>query len=591
MSTLTEKEAKMFHNDAKKWPNSIACVSLMLLLFLGGQPAIQVISAQPDIAFNSEMLSTPRKTAFTFMHWQQTGHIQPTFVAKTMQTVPDLNTEQAYERAQKLRQIFDARGLLVDYETIPNKPNYTDSLSGLPQYILFPELPEIYLVKKDSIWVFSKASVQAIPNLYADTFSFFVENILNNLPDTLRQSWLGLDVWQYIALFFWLLTGLLVRKLVEFVLQNYIKRLAAKTKTSWDDHLIHSVDKPAGFIAMMVFYWLTASNLQLSITFNYYLINGLEVAISAGIIWLVYKFIDLIADMLTEVTSRTESKLDDQLVPLIRKSLKILIVIIGVLFILQNNGINVASLLAGLGLGGLAFALAARDTLANFFGSVTIFIDKPFQIGDWVKTGDVEGTVEEVGFRSTRIRTFYNSLISVPNSVIANTDVDNLGLRKYRRVKMMLNLTYDTPPEKLEAFVEGIKAIIVANKHMWKDFYEVHFNQFGPHSLDVLVYCFLEVPSWSDELQQKHNFFMEILRLAKDIGVSFAYPTQTLHVDSFKKSDEPENQNKQTISESELAATIFRYGPGGEKSSPEGVRLYKDGDEVDFGANTKHRGS
>ena len=591
MSIFTKKMPNMFHNNFKVILRSFKYFPLVFVLLLLWQPAISSVAAQPDVDFNPNMLSTPRKAAFTFMHWQQDGHKQPEFVAKTMQIAESLSTEQRYERAQKLRQLLDARGLLVDYEEIPNKPNYTDSLSGLPQYILFPELPEIYLMKKDSIWVFSKASVQAIPDLYADTFSFFVENILNNLPEMFKQPWLGLEIWQYFALFFWLLAGLLVRKLIEFFLQNYIKRLASKTKTEWDDNLILSIDKPAGFIFMMVFYWLTASNLQLSIDFNYYLINGLEVAISAGIIWLIYRFVDLLADMLTEVTFKTESKLDDQLVPLVRKSLKILIVIIGVLFILQNNGINVASLLAGLGLGGLAFALAARDTLANFFGSVTIFIDKPFQIGDWVKTGNVEGTVEEVGFRSTRIRTFYNSLISVPNSTLANTDVDNLGLRKYRRVKMMLNLTYDTPPEKLEAFVEGIKAIIVANKHMWKDFYEVHFNQFGPHSLDVLVYCFLEVPSWSDELQQKHNFFMEILRLAKDIGVSFAFPTQTLHVDSFKENGDSEHQNIQAVSESELAATIFRYGPGGEKSSPEGVRLYKDGDEVDFGANTKHRGS
>ena len=191
---------------------------------------------------------------------------------------------------------------------------------------------------------------------------------------------------------------------------------------------------------------------------------------------------------MTVITDRTENKLDDQLVPLIRKSLRFFVVTMGIILILQNNGYNVASLIAGLGIGGLAVALAARDTLANFFGSITIFLDRPFRIGDWVTIGKVEGVVEEVGFRSTRIRTFYNSLVSVPNSNVSNSDIDNYGMREYRRLKTVLNLTYATTPEQIEAFVEGIKAIVKANKHFRQDFYEVHFTTFGAHSLDVLVY-------------------------------------------------------------------------------------------------------
>jgi len=564
-------------------------VSIFLALFFLSLVGTNISLAQPELEFDKSMLETPRRTAHTFLHWQQEGHKKPLYVQKTMQLAKNLTPEERYERADKLRQILDSRGLLVDYKQIPNNPNYVDSLSGLPQYIFFREIPEIYLVKQDSVWLFSESSIQAIPELYSETFSFFVENVLSHLPDGLQQEFVGLALWQYFAIFLWLLVGLVLRKIFEFILDNYLRKLVDKTTSQWDDKLIQSLEKPAGFTFLMSFFWLTATNLQLSVTINYYLINGLRIAMSVGAIWILYNIMDVFSEALRDITSKTDSKLDDQLVPMVRKSMKILIVIIGVLFILQNNGINVASLLAGLGLGGLAFALAARDTLANFFGSLTIFIDQPFQVGDWIKSGEVEGTVEEVGFRSTRIRTFYNSLISVPNSTLANTDVDNLGLRKYRRVKMMLNVTYNTPPEQLEAFVEGIKAIIRANDYMWKDFYEVHFNQFGPHSLDVLVYCFLEVPSWSDELQQKHNFFMEILRLAKEVGVEFAYPTQTIHVDSFH--DDKPRQPGAYRSEEELASAVWSFAPGGSKSSPEGVKLKKDGDEIDFGAHTQHRGS
>ncbi|MEP5834950.1 MAG: mechanosensitive ion channel family protein, partial [Balneola sp.] len=340
--------------------------------------------------------------------------------------------------------------------------------------------------------------------------------------------------------------------------------------------------KPSGFIFMMFFWLATFTNLQLSVTVNHYLSLILEIAVSVGFIWLFYNLSDVFSKYLGVLTSKTETKLDDQLVPLIRKTLRFFVLVMGIILILQNNGYNVASLIAGLGIGGLAVALAARDTLANFFGSVTIFVDKPFRIGDWIKVAGVEGTVEEVGFRSTRIRTFYNSLVSVPNSNISNNEVDNLGHREYRRLLTTLNLTYSTSPEQMEAFVEGIKAIVKSNSHFRQDFYEVHFNAFGAHSLDVMVYVFFKVPDWSTELQQKHNFFLEVLKLAKEVGVEFAFPTQTLHVDSFHK-DEP-RQVGEPRTEEELAASVTEYGPNGSKSNPDGLRIFKDGKEVDFGS-------
>lgn len=527
-------------------------------------------------------LATPQKAVHTFLHWQQTGHQELNKVATTMKLHGGTKDEKI-ELAVELKKVLDARGLLVIYDAIPNNREYVDSLSGLQQYILFNELPEVYLTKQGADWVFSEATIKEIPQLYRQTFSSLVEAALSKLPDSVKSEWLGLKIWQYIALFCWLLIGLVLRKIFEFILDNYIKRLAKKTKFEWDDDLIEELNKPAGFIFMMSFWFATYTNLQLSVTVNHYLSLVLEIAVSIGFIWLFYNLSDVFTKYLGVLTSKSETKLDDQLVPLIRKTLRFFVLVMGVILILQNNGYNVASLIAGLGIGGLAIALAARDTLANFFGSITIFIDKPFRIGDWIKVGSVEGTVEEVGFRSTRIRTFYNSLVSVPNSNISNNDVDNLGLREYRRLLSTLNLTYSTSPEQMEAFVEGIKAIVKSNSHFRQDFYEVHFNAFGAHSLDVMVYVFFKVPDWSTELQQKHNFFLEVLKLAKEVGVEFAFPTQTLHVDSFHK-DEP-RQVGEPRTEEELAASVSDYGPNGSKSNPDGLRIFKDGKEVDFGSS------
>src|SRR5690606_12151232 len=263
--------------------------------------------------------------------------------------------------------------------------------------------------------------------------------------------------------------------------------------------------------------------------------------------------------------AKTESKLDDQLVPLVRKALKVVTVIAGVLAILQNLNVNVASLLAGLGIGGVAVALAAKDTVANFFGSIMIFVDKPFQIGDWINVAGVEGIVEEVGFRSTRVRTFYNSLVTIPNAKFTELSVDNYGKRRYRRVYSTLNLTYDTTPEQMQAFVEGIRAIIRANPYTRKDYYEVHMSGFGQHSLDVMVYYFFRVTSWSDELRERHNVYLEIMRLAKALGVEFALPTRTLHIES-AAAPGAAREIPPPASEVRLAEICRSFGPEGELS-------------------------
>jgi MscS family membrane protein len=563
-------------------------IVLMLLPVLGwGQPTQSIRASEQ--ASSETLLRTPRRAVHTFLHWQQEGHRNPNLVVQTMRQATNTSTQERYELARKLRMVLDARGLIINYDAIPNQPAYIDSLSGQHQYILFSSLPEVYLVRRDSLWMFSETTIDRIPSLYREHFSVAMDFMLEHLPQFFNKSYLGLQLWQYAAILFLLLIGLVIRKLFEFFIHQHMLRLAKKSTTTWDDQLLNEIERPAGFTLLMVFFWITYTNLQLSVTTNYYISNILEISVSGGLVWLLYNLSNVLSDYLSELTSKTESKLDDQLVPLIRKSLKIFIVIVGILFILQNNGVNVASLIAGLGLGGLAFALAARDTLANLFGSITIFLDKPFQIGDWIKTPSVEGTVEEVGFRSTRIRTFHNSLISVPNAKMADAEVDNLGLREYRRLKTVLNLTYSTSPEQMEAFVEGIKAIIKANEHMRQDFYEVHFYNYGPHSLDVLVYCFLSVETWSEELQQRHNFFLEVMRLAKEVGVEFAFPTQTLHVDSFY-GDSPRKVGTEH-SEDELAAAVTAFAPGGRLSRPNGPQLHQDGETIDFAASLKRSGS
>jgi MscS family membrane protein len=299
----------------------------------------------------------------------------------------------------------------------------------------------------------------------------------------------------------------------------------------------------------------------------------IKVIFNFSVVWIAYNLSSLVGDFLQARAMKTDFELDDQLVPLISKTLRLLTLVIGVLMALENLNYNVMSVVAGLGLGGLAFALAAKDTAANIFGSMMILSDRPFRVGDWVKFRDVEGVIEEVGFRSTKVRTFYNSLISVPNSVVAQESIDNFGRRAYRRVKTNLGITYDTPPEKVEAFLEGLKNIVKANPRTRKDYYHVVFSGFGPSSLDIMLYFFLRVPDWSEELVERQNIYLEILRLANRIGVDFAFPTQSVHVESFPDKN-PHQRHQEDWSTSNLKQNASLFGPKGDQSRPSGLGIF-----------------
>ncbi|KAA3618072.1 MAG: mechanosensitive ion channel family protein [Calditrichaeota bacterium] len=516
-----------------------------------------------------QRFSTPRQTITNFIYWQ--NHNRLDIAAQALSSDTTLSLTDRKELARKLKHTLDARGMFIKMTDYPDDPDFVDQITGVQEVLLSQQLPQISLKKYGNQWLFTPDAIKAIPELYQSTFSTSIEKLIGSLPTWLQEKIIGFAFWQILGLFLILLFGLILRKLAEFFLTRFAERLHKHTKTEWDELIVRSAMKPIGLFIMAGFYYLTYANLRFGVTLNQYMRYILLILIYSSIIWMIYRLIDVLENYLTRITSATESKLDDQLVPLIRKTLKVFVVILGTIFILQNLEVDVASLLTGLGIGGLAFALAARDTLANFFGSITIFIDKPFQVGDWVVAGNIEGTVEEVGFRSTRIRTFYNSLVSVPNAKIADNAVDNLGLRQYRRFKTNLGLSYSTTADQMQAFVEGIRAIVLANPFTRKDYYEIHFNDYGEYSLNVLVYVFFTVPNWSKELIERHNLLLEILRMAEEIGVEFAFPTQTLHVDSV-----PEKKPRQVgknLSRVQMAEKIAAFGPDGELAQPGGPKL------------------
>jgi MscS family membrane protein len=255
-------------------------------------------------------------------------------------------------------------------------------------------------------------------------------------------------------------------------------------------------------------------------------------ALYAAAAWLSMIAANLLAEAFVASEHLRQHSLDSQL---IRLGMRLVGVAIAAGFLIQGSyelGFPTYSVIAGLGVGGLAVALAARDSLANLLGSMLIMIEKPFRVGHYVRVAGGEGTVEDVGFRSTRIRTSDNSLLSIPNNSIVDAKIENLSLRSMRHQKLLLQVTYGTAREKLEELVGGVTRLLAEHPKTNKANIYVRFNDFGESSLNILVYFYLETASYSEELEKREEILLSIMKLAEQLHIEFAFPTRTLLIET-----------------------------------------------------------
>ena len=386
------------------------------------------------------------------------------------------------------------------------------------------------------------------------------------MPSPVTLNWLhdsviGIEVWQFIGLGVMAVLIVAARFLILWGITALIRRRIQPHRHQFWEHELRRLHRPLLFMLAAITLAIGFPILDFDADVENVVAILTSFAATLGGVLVGFRLVDAAADYWREVASETDSKLDDQLVPLARTAGKLFVGAIGGVFILQNLDVNITSLIAGLGLGGLAVALAAQDTLKNLLGGATILADKPFQVGDWVIVGDIEGTVEQVGFRSTRVRTFADSLITVPNARITDTAVNNMGQRTWRRYSTTVGIAYHTDPDRIQAFVEGIRAIVRANPSMRHDYYIVELHSFGASSLNVMVYTFIGASNWNEELRTRHVFNLDIIRLAQELQVEFAFPTQTLHIASSTEGDQPMPPMRDR---SDLARTIDDFAPDGQ---------------------------
>ncbi|EIC20429.1 mechanosensitive ion channel family protein [Thiorhodovibrio frisius] len=470
----------------------------------------------------------------------------------------EINLLVRKERGKDLAwQLIDLLGLLPDP---PSAEKLSDAPDSEPVIIYQTEAGRIRLSRSaGNAWLFDPTTLEQIPPL-RDELDQIAEAVppasesqpvsqalapkpdrshlpwqirfRHSLPAPMRHTSFVLENWIWLALLGLILLGLVMDKLASLLLRSLVRIGKRRTAFAEIKSVSDDILRPWGLMAMALVWWAGINLLSLPEGALLVLLVAVKFLASLSGVWAAFRLVDVTGAYLSYRAALTETKLDDALVPLVPRTLKIFVAVIGLVFIADNLKIDVSSLLAGLGLGGLAFALAAKDMVQNLFGSLTVLLDRTFLVGDWILVGEIEGTVESIGFRSTRIRTFYNSLVTVPNSRFITAEVDNMGLRRYRRYSTKLGITYDTPPERIEAFCEGLRELVRQHPYMRKDYFHIYLNHFGNSSLEVLVYVFWQTPDWSTELRERHRFLLDVLRVGKELGVEFAFPTQTLYLKS-----------------------------------------------------------
>ncbi|MEN2283844.1 mechanosensitive ion channel family protein [Algoriphagus sp. SE2] len=521
---------------------------LLLCLFsLAYSSYGQLITEQQDLKeITDEVnLSSPYHTTLTFFYNLEEANFHPDKAAETL-NLKGVTSQNGDNLSVKLKQIFEGKGVIIRTSEIPNEQDYRDTTSGYDQIYYFDKskLPGIFLEKVGSQWKFSAFTVGQINNLHKETYPFGTAKLLDLLPKIGNDEYLGFHLWQLVGLLVLIFVVFLSHLLFTFLVDRGLLYILKRFGYGYiGEHYLLPVARITSFYLIVLLLALFLPVLQLPTGIWAWIIVIINTLKPFLITVIFYKIVDVIAAYFSKLAERTESTLDDQLVPLIRKSLKAFVVIIGTLFVLKEGlNLDIIPFLTGLSIGGVAIALAAQDTIKNFFGSIMIFLDRPFQVGDWITSGDLDGTVEEVGFRSTRVRTFRNSVMYIPNGKVADATIDNHGLRQYRRFYSTITITYDTPPDLVEEFVKGLREIVLSHPNTRKDTFHVYFNNLSSYSLDIMFYIFFEVPTWAEELRCRHEVLIKIMKLANSLDVRFAFPTQTVHMETFpeKKSLSPE---------------------------------------------------
>jgi MscS family membrane protein len=378
-------------------------------------------------------------------------------------------------------------------------------------------------------WVFWSGTLLGVEGWYASLDDRWARD---HLPAVLvRPGPRHLAYWQWLALPLLLLAGYLLGRALAWALLRVLRALAARSDATWDDELVVRLRGPVVLLASVLSVMVLLPTLTLQESAETLLMGVLTHAgVPLALAWGTLRSVDVLAASLDRspwLVPRPEAR---ALLPLGRKVLKVTLVVGVVMAILQALGYPVTSIVAGLGLGGLVVALAAQKTLENLFGSIALSVDQPFHPGHFVKVGEVVGTVENVGLRSTRIRTLDRTLVTIPNGKLADMQVENYSPRDRFRLNCVVGIVYATPPETVRVVVAEMEKVLLAHPALWRESYMVRVRALAAYSIDIEVMAWFQVPTWADFTPIREDMQLQFMEAVKRCGSDLAFPTQTVHL-------------------------------------------------------------
>jgi MscS family membrane protein len=342
-----------------------------------------------------------------------------------------------------------------------------------------------------------------------------------------RLEWTDIGI--AIAIF---LIFLLFRKIFTKYIFKLILATLRKTPTVLFSNILLSFERPLRVFWVVLGTYLALVYLPFNITTIEFVEHVYRSIIIILVGWGLFNYTSEYSMSIFRLARNVDIDEQSMLVPFMSKILRFAVVALVVVVIASEWGYEISGFIAGLGLGGLAFALAAQDTIGNFFGGVIIITEKPFAKGDWIQTPSVEGTVEDISFRSTQIRTFADSVVTIPNSTLANEPITNWSEMGKRRISFSIGVTYSTSKEKLETCARRIESLLRSHDEIDQDLIMVRFNEFNNSSLDIYVYFFTKTIAWVEWFRIKEEINFEIMGILEDENVSIAFPSRTIYVEN-----------------------------------------------------------
>lgn len=418
-----------------------------------------------------------------------------------------------------------------------NIANASVDTNGSP-YVIFRSLSlkgEVIIARQaNGEWRFTKETVGSVPLLISaieeqkkatGTAILMQDNsygaqVRSWMPDVMKQVTMSLERWQWLGLFILFLIGALFWQIFKFASRFILgKKLLQRRRQYLTEEQIKKISSPIGLLAFTIVLQLGLPVLAFTQNPLSFMNTLLFLMTATALTWLAYRLVDVISTRLKQKARETNIKSDDLLVPFITLIIRIVIVVIAAIFVAENLRFDVTSMIAGLGIGGIAIALASQETLSNFIGSLVLLIERPFTAEDRIEIEGVKGTVKEVGLRSTTILSASNSIITVPNSKIVKANIINEGIKIRRRWKIKLSLPYQNGAAKVENLCSGIQGLINATESLDSEDFQIYLYDVLPSSLDLRVEVTFKVDEYGFEIDARHRFIMDLLRLADDLGV------------------------------------------------------------------------